>query len=256
MKTTLDKTLIGWLAASLATLALTTSAGVIIEARKTSFDNTVTANSGQTSHAGKLTGDSYIDGMWSYASLTYALGSSPSSFVPATMNYHHNDYGNVFAGTSLLPHAANINLVHHTQAMGDNKYGVALAFTNVLGYATTVTLSGSYKVGDNISNIPGTHIDSWIYVVSTGGTTTVLESSILPIKGGWTAQTVTLATPLSATLQPGDKIYVALGGETYSSTLGDHYFLEDGGLTWSVPEPASLALLALGGLALLRRRRS
>lgn len=250
MKTTLDKTLTGWLAASLATLALTTSAGIIIEARKTSFDNTVTANSGQTSHAGKLTGGSYIDGMWSYASLNYALGSSPSSFVPTTMNYHHTDYGDVFAGGYMLPNATDTSLLTHWGVMGGNNYGVALAFTNVLGHADTFTLAGSYGVDQ--SEWSPRYVDSWIYVVS-GGTTTVLSSNrVLTNPLGYT---VTLATPLTATLQPGDKIYVAFGGEQDGGG-GDHYHLYDAGLTWSVPEPASLALLGLGGLALLRRRRS
>ena len=52
------------------------------------------------------------------------------------------------------------------------------------------------------------------------------------------------------TIRANREIGVSSGGG------GDHYFFNDTGLTWQVPEPTSLALLGLGGLALLRRRRS
>jgi len=243
--------------ASLTALTLTTQAGLVnFESRSTSWTTNLTStdNYGQTSHAGKLAGGSYIDGMWSYYALNYTLtnGFPPSTVTASVMDYRQDGgYGNKFAtASSLLPLAGDDALVHHSANMGGNNYGVALAFTNVLGHADTFTLSGSYGVGLNST---ARIIDSWIYVVS-GSTTTVLKSSEITYGNAWVPYTITLTTPLSATLQPGDKIYVALGGGTdYSG--GDHYFLNDAGLTWSVPEPASLALLGLGGLALLRRRR-
>ncbi|MFA5204000.1 MAG: PEP-CTERM sorting domain-containing protein [Lentisphaeria bacterium] len=254
MKQSLIKTMVGGLVSGMVILSFTASANALLEARQTSWTNDLTSLDNQTSHAGRLTSGEYINGMWSYYALQYALGSSPSSFSQVQMNYHNNPYGDVFARTGLmLPNINKTELILQQSYMGDNTNGAAVAFTNVFTTPVTVAISGSYALFQNNNN---RDVNSWIYVVSTGGTTAVLKEATTYVEGAATV-TVTLDSPLVTTLQPGDMVYVAVGSP-YGAGVGDHYKLYDNGLNWyvTIPEPASLALLALGGLAGLRRRRA
>jgi hypothetical protein len=234
------------------------AANIPIESRTTSWDNNSAGFvAGQAGTPGKLEGDAtYTPGMWSYDAMNYALPGNPSSFAATGMTYLPGHmYGNVFCvGSSVwsLPLANSDTLIHHWGTMGGNNYGAGLAFNNVLGSAKEIQISGSYTISQN--QWGNRAVDSWIYKKAADNRVSILfeNHQVLPNPNN---VTVALANPVSAILQPGEQIFVVLGGQQDGGS-GDHYRLYDGGLSWSVvPEPATLGLMSMGLLGLLRRRK-
>lgn len=261
----MKKCLIAAAALVLMATVATYAAPVAVESRATSWAaNSSSFATGQTTTPGKLVGDAtYTADMWSYHTLTYALPSSgnpdPSTFTATAMGFDPSHaYGPVFArdyaNNWSLPLASSGGVTHYWGQMDSNRYGAAIALNNVFGEAATVSLSGSYVVNQNQWASDGRAVDSYIYKLANDGTTTVLFEDHQVLTNPYQV-TITLPSTLSTTLQPGEKIFVALGGRQDGSS-GDHYNLHDGALSWSVavPEPATIALLTMSGVGLLRRR--
>jgi hypothetical protein len=78
---------------------------------------------------------------------------------------------------------------------------------------------------------------TWTFIIGTGGANVV-------VKNGTVTQTYSLGGPAAEMWLSGGRAGMVLNG----TALFDN-------ITFEVPEPATMSLLALGGLALIRRRR-
>jgi len=109
--------------------------------------------------------------------------------------------------------------------------------TNFSGSEATIYLFGSTAgFGTPLANVNGT----------------AQQAGIAPASGAYLLdQTVTYTALASGDPFEGQQIGIALVNSVGTQTLFDNVRLEAVG----VPEPSSLALLGLGGLALLRRKR-
>jgi hypothetical protein len=130
----------------------------------------------------------------------------------------------------------------NTGLTGDS-FAIA-AYTIQAGEGGAVSIANGFLYNDGED---GNGIELRVYV-----------NNILKIGGDGTAKiVVTHSTPITGlgyalgTLTTGDTVYVAIGNN--GATNFDDYHL---GYQLTIPEPASLALLGLGALALLRRRRN
>jgi len=89
-----------------------------------------------------------------------------------------------------------------------------------------------------------------------GGTVLAEDANTLPVaKDAWVSSTVLYST--GATVTPGQKLEIRLVnmGISPGGSSQDHYVLYDDVRLDAIPEPATMGLLAMSGLALLRRRR-
>jgi hypothetical protein len=83
------------------------------------------------------------------------------------------------------------------------------------------------------------------------------KSEGVPCYDIWISTREYINDPWGTPIRMGDAVNTVLGSETkpwYSAATGTLYFGRDDIIYQSVPEPATLSLLGLGGLSLLRKR--
>jgi hypothetical protein len=123
----------------------------------------------------------------------------------------------------------------------DTDYRAIYAYTIQAGEAGIISIADSSLV--NFGNTNGNGIDLDVYVNDT----LIAARSI----DGFNSFTATDFDGSLGTLSVGDTVYVTVG---HNGNSGNDAFVIDYSLE-VVPEPGSLALLGLGGLIMLRRRR-
>jgi hypothetical protein len=148
---------------------------------------------------------------------------------------------------------------------GSSKLNLDDAITNNLGITFTVTASGAALnitdfsfYGSRNSGSKERSWVNWYLQADTGSGFTTLSTSAansITAVDTWSEQT---ATPFDVTLADGETAtFRLIGTATSDSDFGRNVVLDDlvlGG-TSAIPEPSTTALLGLGGLALILRRR-
>ena len=198
---------------------------------------------GIKSYAGRIKDGTYIDGMWSGATLQYAISDpktedSPTNFkdlkiLPMTYflkkwggsGFFFNN-GNKWAA----PAMRKDRIQHYSNWMGGNRWGAAVVFNNVFGKDIKVTIDGSYKVARGSKNV--NWIDSWILKVDSQNVIKVLSEDHRP-KSGRGAIEIELDEPIEVILKPGERILVAMAGRG-TKPHGVLHQLIDSGLKWDV----------------------
>jgi hypothetical protein len=168
-----------------------------------------------------------------------------------------------YSGTNDMPLASGINVIAITDAAGN--YGIRFqgGFMDTPGSVNasdalityTVTVTDPHMIISDVhlvtnmafAGIDGTGAVTETFHYNTPETTAIMLATVQ------NQNVMTLLTPYYKTLNVQKDILLNAGnmtGDLATLTMIDQTFSQV-----SMPEPASLALMALGGLAILRRRR-
>ncbi len=198
----------------------------------------ITATQGQTRAAARVDG-------WDYMSNSGTIGtksdySSLKGTGNSTFNYTADgNWTSQVAGSEYMYISKGAILERNAGGTG-TRYAIA-AYTIQAGEGGAVSIANGFLSVDS-PNIGGNGVELRVYVndiLKYGG---IIVTYSNPIQGlGYSLGTLTA----------GDTVYVAIG-DNGSSAFDDYHL----GYQLTVPEPASLALLGLGALALPRRRRN
>ena len=174
---------------------------------------------------------------------TTAVQSNPDfSPAPTPMQTQEN--------IEIIAADADFNAFFGSQSVDVNSRGIDFAFTVPTGQPN-VTVSFDYGI-DNQGGAPhGPR--SPIFAIATGSVNVVGPVTVSPAVLSTAAAPDTASFANTYTLVPGTAYTLSLSTDSALDLRGVQY---DNVLVTSVPEPASLGLLGLGGLALLRRRRA
>jgi len=132
-------------------------------------------------------------------------------------------------------------------AAGDSGGGLFIGrqLAGITSFVDNVDGSSNSDYGDMVGFTRVSHFNDWINEIMAGGPTGPGEEPWPPHRPWWSRRWCSAEDP-SGVLTPSGS--VTIGDEAFASSSAQF-------LSVQIPEPATLALLACGGLALVRRRR-
>ena len=220
-----------------------------LESRSASWDaDQKTLAKGAKSYAGRLKDGIYIKGMWSGAALRYAISDpkaeSPTDFKDLKIFPLSYSSKGQWGGAGFFvsknkwasPVMRKDKLQSFSHWMTKNRWGSAVVFTNVFDKKINVTIDGSYAVTQDQS-WKANWLDSWILKVDSNNAVKVLFENHRPVswhKAGSKYTKIELDDLIEVTLNPGERIFVVMGGRPIKTKAHINYRLVDDGLKWDV----------------------
>ena len=228
------------LAAAMGTLALATSANAaVLELFSGPFTST-----GGTAVTVVTTADDAGNWLDGYDDAT-DVGTIYFSFdVTVDNNVGETGTGGFYAGLEFIgPAGEDLAIGNNWFSTQWGGYSFSGEFNLQPGDATTEIINGSS------ATIAGR------IVLGAGANDDTVTLWLNPIAGAEVDQPVSITTNLIGADTPFDFLQVRSGNGTGQSTYSNIVFATEFSDVVSIPEPSSLALAALGGLALILRRR-